>query len=105
MQIREKRNLKIVVVVVGIVVVVAAAAIVVVAAAFSGQFVFSILRRFTRGRVVVLVLVVLLLVVGQDPGTDVMILKIFSQKMAKKLAFFLKLQLVFFQKFDHNIGY
>jgi hypothetical protein len=40
------------------------------------------------------------------PETDVMILKIFSPKnLAKKLAFLFKLLLVFWQKYDHNIGY
>jgi hypothetical protein len=37
--------------------------------------------------------------------TDVTIFKIFSQKMAKKLAFFAETTASFWQKFDHNIGF
>jgi hypothetical protein len=40
------------------------------------------------------------------PGTDVMILKIFSPKnLAKILAFFTQTTASFLQKFDHNIDF
>jgi hypothetical protein len=42
----------------------------------------------------------------KKPGTDVMILKIFSPKFfAKILAFFAQTVATFWQKSDHNIGF
>jgi hypothetical protein len=38
-----------------------------------------------------------------EPGTDVMIIKIFSPKHLAKMAFLFKLPLVFAKKIDHNI--
>jgi hypothetical protein len=42
----------------------------------------------------------------KNPGTDVMIFKIFSPKnLAKKLAFLTQNKAKFEKKFDHNIGF